>query len=442
MMRRSLIHAYTWSRARQSIFDFSAGGTWALSYPLAVRFNLLFYWLDGFFANACDNIVATYLTLYLLALGASRTQIGLLSSFSSLGSALLLIPGALLVERLGHRKKIALFGGGIARVALILVASLPRFASGPALVYMAIALAVLRDSFNNLAYPAWMAITADIIPYEGRGRFFASRNFASGASGMVTTLLVGMLITLAVQPNGYQLALLLAFGLGASSTYFFSRLKDPHGNEKALTGVAFAPRALLQDLKSHPLFLALCATTILWNFSLNIAGPFFSVYQVQVLNSSAAMVGITSVASSLSTLLVQRKLGELTDRLGARRLQMISGILIPVLPFLWTFTRAPWHVIPINILSGILWGTYNLASFNFLLLVMPESQRARYSAIYQIITLLSLGVGAAVGGLLVTRWGYVVIFVGSAIGREAAAILFARFAHAPAKAFEGAVTRS
>jgi predicted MFS family arabinose efflux permease len=66
-------------------------------------------------------------------------------------------------------------------------------------------------------------------------------------------------------------------------------------------------------------------------------------------------------------------------------------------------------------------------SFNFLLHLTPEAQRARYSAIYQILVTLALALGAAFGAWVVTQWGYQAIFACSAIGRIVAVFLFARF---------------
>jgi hypothetical protein len=54
---------------------------------------------------------------------------------------------------------------------------------------------------------------------------------------------------------------------------------------------------------------------------------------VENLKANATMVGITSITSTVASLLVQRRLGRLVDRWGAHRLQLISGLLIPILPF-------------------------------------------------------------------------------------------------------------
>jgi MFS family permease len=410
------------------------GGDWALELPKKTQKNLSWFWYDGLFASASDNIIVTYMTLYVLALGATRAQIGMMSALSSLSATILLLPGAMLVERFNHRKEITLlFGGGIARIALFLLALIPFGLTGRSLVLTAMALSITRDAFGNLSFPAWLSFSADIVPMEGRGRYFGSRNFIMGIAGMITVLLAGALITRFRQPQGYQLGIALAFGLGVLSTFSFSRLHDPAARQTAIPIQArLDPRSIISDLRKQPALGALIGTAVLWNFFLNIPGPFFSVYLVENLKANATMVGITSTASVVASLLVQRRLGKLADRWGARRLQLVSGLLIPILPLAWSFTRAAWHVIPINLVSGVLWGAYGLASFNLLLELTPQEGRARYSAIYQVFVTLALAAGAGIGGWMVTQWGYTAIFVTSAIGRLVAALLFARFVRKPA----------
>lgn len=424
-----------WANTSQMFVRLPVGGRWALALPGEVRNNLRWFWLDGLFAVASDNIMVTYLTVYILALGATRAQIGLMSALSSLTAALLLLPGALLVERIGRRKQITMMGGGgFARLAILALALSPFAWDRPVIVWIAIALAVSRDAFANLSFPAWLSLTSDIVPLEGRGRYFGSRNFATGIGAMVTTLLVGEMITRAGAPVGYQLALLLAFFLGLAATFSFSHLSDMTEVAPLPAGTPLSLPMLLRRLGQYPVFASLCATAALWNFSLNIAAPFFNVYLVQNLGATAAMVGITSVASSLASLAFQHKLGELADRWGPRRMQVISMLAIPILPFAWLFVNAPWQVIPLNLLGGLLWGAFNLAAFNFLLTLLPEDQRARYSALYQIVVTLSLAAGAALGSVVVTLIGYHGVFLCSAVGRVAAGLLFVRLVRPPENA--------
>ena len=427
-MRRSILPA-AHARGWHTFLMFTWGGEWALPLAAEIKHNLTWFFFDGLFASASDNIIITYVTLYILALGATSSQVGLMSSFSSFASALLLLTGAILVERYGHRKELTMvFGAGVARLAILVMALLPFFVGGTAIVWVAIGLSVTRDSFGNLSFPAWVSVTADVVPMQGRGRFFASRNFIMGLTGMLAILLVGELITRTSIPLGYQITLGLAFVLGIGSTFSFGHMRDPKSCFASTQSAgSLTLRTIVREMITHPYFLALSLVMAFWNFSLNIAGPFFNVYMVENLKFTASMVGIVSIVSSLAGLLIQRRIGRLSDWWGPRKVQMIFMLLIPILPFAWLFVTKFWHVIVLNSFSGALWGAFNLVSFNFLLSLTPDARRARFSAFYQILVMLALAGGAAVGAWVVAVWGYQVIFLCSAIGRMAAAILFVRF---------------
>lgn len=450
-----------WWHWRQRAARFTAGGGWTDQLHSSVQRNLRWFWLDGVFAQASESIVVAYLSLFLLALGATAGQIGLMSALSNLSAALLVLPGAAIVERWGRRKQTCLIGGGgIARGTLLLLALLPLAFTGSAAIYTAITLAVIRIAFGNLSVPAWTSLTADIVPLRWRGRYFASRNVAMGVASMAVTYVVGQLITRAGNPAGYQLAMGIAFTAGILSTFSFAQIEEPsipHPNPPPLVKDArkgtgegregVAPQAeegrespisqrqswsaLIQDLRSSPNFIAFCAIAALWNLSINVAGPFFSVYLVGNLKASAGFVGALAVINGLAALPGQRLFGMLSDRWGPRRVQLVTGLLIPLVPWGWAISRAPWQVIPAELASGFLWAGYGLSSFNFLLTMMPEDRRERYSALYQIVVTATLAIGAAIGGVIATQWGYATTMIVSGFGRLAAALLFVRFVRQP-----------
>ncbi|MCX6064348.1 MAG: MFS transporter [Chloroflexi bacterium] len=406
---------------------FIASGEWALALPQESRRNLSRYWFDGLFAAASDTIPINYLTLYLLAVGANSSQVGLFSSLTSLAAAASLLPGALLVERYGHRKEITvLFGGIMARVALLFLALLPLGFSGQVLIWAVILLSTVRSALGNLAFPAWMSITGDIVPLEGRGRYFGSRNFVMCISALVMTYLVGEFITRIGSPHGYQISLALAFVVGMFSTWSFSRIKDQQPERHIHSPMLVSLPEIWKDLRASPIFLSFCFASALWNFSINIAGPFFNVHMVQDLKFTAAMVGITAVSTSITKMLIQPQVGKLSDRWGPGKVQVVCMFLMPSLPLAWIFITQLWQVVLLNIFGGVLWGAFELVSFNFLLQLTPDTQRARYSAIFQIIVTLALAGGAALGASIIYWWGYSGIFLTSAIGRAISALFFVR----------------
>jgi MFS family permease len=436
MKRIQLLPRLFWPRLKKIIHQQVHGGDWTDAQPEQSRHNLRWFWLDGVLSAASDNILLTYLTLYVLALGATSIQIGWMSSLSSLSATILLIPGALLVEAVGRRKRIVLISGGIlSRIMILGLAIAPLIIVGPALIPVVIGLAVLRDALANLSLPAWVSLTADIVPVAWRGRYFGQRNIYMSVAGMVMILFMGEVITRLGQPQGYQWALSLALGLGMFATYSFAHIHESPITQVTKTEVGssqqFTPKGLVRSLLASRTFLAFSICAAIWNLSLNIAGPFFNVFMVQDLFATPTTVGILGIASSLSSLPAQRVFGPLADRWGPKRIMMLTGFIIPLVPLAWVFVNASWQIVPINLVSGFLWGGYSLASFNLLLELTPQELRARTTAIFQVIVYISLAIGAALGGVLVMQFGIRSVFLVSSIGRWIAAILFARLIFFP-----------
>jgi len=422
-------------RSRRRLMEFTAGGRWTYQLRPAVRRNLRWFWLDGTFASASDAMIAAYLSVFVLALGGTRAQIGLMNSLSSLSAALLLFPGATLVERLGRRKPVVLASATGARTILLLLALAPFAVSGQPAVYLVIALVMVRSASVHLGVPAWSSVMADLVPVSRRGRYFSSRSIAMVASGMITTLLFGQLISRVREPLGYQLAFGAAFLIGAVATYWFSRIEEP---PLAPAPARSAGTSLVSwsQLKQHGGFLTFCAVAALWNFSVSMGGPFFSVYLVEGLGATAGLVGTFIILSSLSALPGHRLFGTLIDRWGARRVHVLTGLLIPVLAVGWVFAQSPWHVVPLYLIGGFLWAGYGVASLNVQLSLVPAARRARFTALLSVVVLLGLAAGAAVGGLIAENWGYRAAFVATGIGRLAAALLFVRFVRVPERPAE------
>lgn len=414
--------------ARQALGRLASGGRWSDRLAPPVRRNLRWFWFDGVFAMAYDSIVVAYVALFLLTLGASSAQIGLMSALASLSAGFFLLLGVAAVERGWDRKWVSLSGGTVGRLTVLAMAVLPFVLRGPAAVMAAIALVVVRDSFNHFGAPAWMSLTADIVPLQWRGRYFSSRSAAMGIAAMVGTYLVGVIIDRIGKVDGFQVAFGLAFVASAVSAVCFARIADDRRSPSS-SHPSDQTRA---EWTGRRAFIAFCAAAAIWNVSLNIAGPFFNIYMVQHLNASTAAVGALTALVSLSGLPGLRLFGVLVDRWGPRRVQLITGLMIPWMPLVWTIVSSPWHVVPINLVAGFLWAGYNLSSLNLLLVLTPPERRARYAAMYQFVVTMGLAGGSALGGLMVSRWGFHALFVLSGAGRLVAALLFARFVRQPA----------
>ncbi len=388
------------------------------------RANRQLLWADGFVSNISESFVASFLNPFVMALGATNGQIGLLSSLNNLSAAAGLIPGARLAEHFQSRKLVAAISGGVfARIVLLLLAVLPLFVEMPTLIYAVIMLVALRSFFSQMGFPAWSTLVADLVPEAIRGRYFSARNIGLAIAALGFTPIAGWIIQAGGGVRGYQLGLVLAGLIGFVATVIFVRIKEPE--RVAPSRAAQSKRSSLVSVaRENPQFAGFTAVALLWNLALMVAGPFFSVYLVRNLGATPVQIGVLAAVNSMGNILGQRFWGGLNDRRGARWVMGVSGLLIPLIPVIWSLAPGPWWLIPVEIFSGFMWAGYSLSNFNLLLTITPPSQRERYVALYHVAVYGAAFVGPLVGSVLANNLGIRSLLWLSAGGRLVASALF------------------
>lgn len=400
--------------------------------------NLRHFWLDGIFAASSESFYLAFIPLFALAYGATNQQVGWITAVGNLAGALALFPGARLMEQTGNRKAIVLWsGGGLARLMLLALATVPLLSLPPTIAIVAIMLMNgVRAFAANFANPAWTAMVADIVPDFMRGRYFSMRNLTMGMATLVFSTAAGWLIRTGNQWQsdpflGYQLSFIFAFGFGMLSTLQFAHLREPHSSRH--TEHVRQTGSLRDALKSSPGYLGFVISGFVWNFALQIAAPFFNVYLVTQLGANAGVVGIVTSLSSFAALGGQLFFGKVLDRRGSVFLQLVTGFPISLLPVMWIFYTAPWQVGINNLFGGFLWAGFNLANFNLLLQVTPDVGRARAVALYQTGVFASAFVGPLLGGYLADTVGFQSIFLLSGVGRLTGVLIFLVLTYIPLK---------
>ncbi len=401
-----------------------AGGEWSARLPVELRRSLRRLVGEGVLANISDSIVNTYQAVYLLALGASRTEIGLVSSLSNIAMPLAMLPGGRLAARRHRYKWLVIIPSLLGRVLLLGLIVLPYCPWRPAfIIYVGIGIAILRAFLLHLANPAWTAMLGQLVPVRWRGRYFSARNIFMGGAAFLALLGVGRLIDQLGTPLGYQLVFGIAVLAALGASYLLSGVVEeppaarPRQKEQLIS--------LPQRVWAEKTFLSTSGVAFLWGFAVSIATPFFIVYLVDEVQASASLVALSSATATLASLPAQRIFGRLIDRKGNGWVKRLTGLIIPVVPGLWGFIQQPWQAFPLQLVSGFIWAGYNLASFNRLLEVTPAEDRPIFVAIRQSLVGVGMAVGAALGGWLAETQGYRIVFLFSAGGRLLAAIIFA-----------------
>jgi MFS family permease len=381
------------------------------------------FWADGLVSNISESFVANFTNPFALALGATNAQMGIFSSLTNLAAALGLFPGARLDERFPSRRRIVVATSFIHRALLIAIAVLPLLFGANA-IYVFIGLVAVRAFFQQLGFPAWSAFSADLVPARIRGRYFGSRNIGLALAALVFTPLAGRLADAIGLPKGYQACFIIAALVGFAATFIFRRIPDPPRSRSVQEAEAGHKQPVLELLRAHPRFAAFSAVAVLWNLSIMVAGPYFSVYIVRNLHATPTLIGLLAASNALMNMIGQRIWGRTNDHRGAAWVMAATGLMIPLIPVFYAIVPNAWFLLAVEGFSGFMWSGYSLSSFNLMLGLAPADQRARFSAVYQIGVFGASFVGPLLGTLLVGLFDIRLLFWVSAIGRLIASLLF------------------
>jgi len=352
----------------------------------------------------------SYITPFALVLGASNTHIGFLQSIPNLvGSVSQLFTQR--VMRRTTRKSLVMHGAGLQALTwlvLIAIGALFFFTGidsgvAPILLVIAYTFLVLSASFTVPAWESWMK---DIVE-RNFGIYFGTRNRIIGAIALISMLLAGFILDFFKPIHvfiGFSILFFVAFVGRAISTFLFTKIYEPDYKMKDDMHDhfgAFVEHMTKSNFGKFTLFITL------FTASHAIAGPFFAVYMLKNLGFSYITFTVVSIASAIASLLFLSAWGKFADNYGNKKVLTICGFSIPALPFLWLLTPMlvdTNFLVPmifgINFLSGLLWGGFGLASFNFIFDSIPTERFIPIAANFNVINGVGLFVGATIGGIL------------------------------------------
>ena len=384
-------------------------------------------YLNGIFANFSDGSAANFTNLFMVALGATNTQIGFMSTVVQTLAAIAPLPGAYLAERTRAYRASILYPGLIARVGYLCLALLPFFQIGQPIVAGAILIFAIRSLLTSSVGAQWTAAMGVMVPIRMRPAYFSARNFAGGVAVILGTIIAGQVITVFGFPHGYQLIYLIAAVVGFYASYIYANVpRSAYGTLESRPRDKTRPstRALFAEVLSQKHFLRymLCAGAL--TFTVNLSSPFIGLYQIRVLGFSAATIGLMASSELAMNIIMQRVYASFViPRLGDFRVMSILRFGTAFVPVFWLFVTGPIGGILASFFSGAMWSGHDLANFNVQLDLVPEKNRANLIAVNTVVTSLCAALGPAIGGVLTDSIGYHPVFIISVVLRLVAALM-------------------
>jgi MFS family permease len=389
---------FSTSPSKDADLDGNVAGT---SRREALRLSLY----DGIFAVQYSTLAGgPLLAAFLLVLGASPAQIGLVAALPLLAGLVQPLGAELIRRRGGWRKPVCLAAVLIDLllwpVSLAAAFLLPP-STAPVVILTVLSVQYAAESVSAVAWTSWIS---DLVPPRLRGRYFGHRNFITNALGAVVAGGAGLVIQWA-GPN-----VLMAFGglilLGmvcrTVSIAFLSRHPEPEPS-RSPDGSFFA--RLRQPL-DHEGFGRFITYATAWNLAVHLAAPFFTVYMIREGGIGAATVMLFTGLGTAANLLGQRLWGPLCDRWGDASVIRLAGFMVAVQPLWWLFTSpSGWGPVLMGGLiafGGFVWGGHLLAHGNLMMDLAPSLGKTSYFATQAALSGLFGALGPLLGGTFAT----------------------------------------
>lgn len=362
---------------------------------------------DGLTSQAMITLTGSiFLVAFALKLGASNLIIGLLAAIPPLAQ-LIQIPSIYLVEKYRNRRAVSFYTSTLSRTFLLLIALIPFiFSIEAGLIFLVIVMS-LHLAISAIGGCSWNSWMRDLVPEDQLGSFFSKRMSLAMALSIPLSLGAAIYIDYwkiffpEYELYSYSVLFFLGFLTGMLGVYFISITPEPRMasiNEKNFIKVILKP---FEDANFKNLIMFLGT----WNFAINLAAPFFTVYMLQSLQLDMSLIIILMLLSQIVNITFLRIWGRLSDRYSNKSVLGVSGPLFMFCLLAWTFTTMPEkHIltipllVAIHILMGISTAGVTLASGNIGLKLAPKGQATAYLAGNSLVSSLAASIAPILGG--------------------------------------------
>ena len=335
------------------------------------------------------SIIYPFFSLYILALGGTSTEIGLINSLGIIAGMVLYPVGGYIADRVGRVKLIgySTLLYTFAHLFFVVaddwkVIALGQFFSQLLLFYM----------------PAMAALEADSLPPGVRGKGFALIMTVPGAIRIVAPVMGGYIIewfrvsSSLTQNEALVLAVRICWGIAFFMGLLIAWIRLRYLKETVAEGetetvfrfseipkmIMPAYRSIFESVKWMDRSLrVIVGIEMFTSFFVAMSAPFYVVYAKQIIGISESQWGLIMFISGLVGVGLAFPLGAAVDRIGPRKMILMGMLLAPIT--LWCYQYAGGFIGVALILCGIsLSNSAMMPAFSTIIAnIIPRNRRGR-----------------------------------------------------------------
>ncbi|MFC5449187.1 MFS transporter [Paenibacillus aestuarii] len=381
------------------------------------RRNYVFLFLDTvLFMNAMTFLsVNTVITYFLANLGANTFEVGLVNALVSIGSFVSQPFFAKRVMNLTHKAKVFVRILFIQRIFFLLFTLTIPFVADSHPRLMVLIFLVCWAVFNLFvgSYgPFYMSLFAKFVTEHTRGRM---RGFSSGTGSLLalgSAALCGSILSHIQYPYNYTLVFFIGVLLLLLDVLTFAMMKEMEPD--AVKKVDFN---YFQYFKAIPAmfreFKAYQRTVIGFSFTVaaQVGLAYYAFYAVRMFGADSTVIAWFTAITGLSNIAGSFLFGIMADRVGHRRVLILSSAAGGIGSLLIVLTPSLWTVYIAFALSNLCVIGYNLSSGILILEQLPRERLPMGISVNAMITLCTSSILTIVSSWLADQISFAAVFL-------------------------------
>jgi MFS family permease len=397
-----------------------------------LRSDLRHSWIDGVLYSSMVGIGETYLPAFVLAAGHGELASGLVATIPMLSGALLQLVTPHAVARMGSYRRWIVLCASVQAIAFLpfVVAALTGHMSVAAIFLVA----ALYWAVGLAGAPAWNTWITTLVPRGIWARYFALRTRAMHAATLAG-LVVGGFVLQGLEFGDDTRPFAILFALAGIARWFSARHLAAHSEPETPHTLPTPWRDVLRSpgLRSAR---ALIVYLLCLQVAVQVAAPFYSPYMLGELEMPYAEYMTLMASAFFAKMLVLPMLGRRAKEIGPRRLAWFGAVGIVFTSLPWYATTSFWPLLATQLIAGVFWAAFELASLLLLFEHIPERERTSAITLFNLGNSAAFAVGSLVGGALLGRLGadrnaYTTLFLVTALLRAATLLLLRRVGDGP-----------
>jgi len=280
-------------------------------------------------AMGAEQLAWPFFSLYVLELGGSISSIALISSIGSVASVLVAPIGGYIADSRGRVKLL-----GLGTLAYSLCSIFFILAQN----WVALAISIFIQMLTRIYMPALDAILADSTSASRTGRDYALSDTIAIMPSIISPLIIGFLANQFSVKFAVKMGFAGLLVIGSISALIRLSLKETVVKEKTDLSIKEIPKFIYDSYAQIILFLKnsernlkiLIIISMLMAFLNAISGPYWIVYAKQIIGITTTEWGIILSVGALLRLIVLIPAGFLVDKIGYKKVILISLIPIPI----------------------------------------------------------------------------------------------------------------